>query len=299
MKNYLFFIITSLMISKAVSQNYHPLVDTNKEWSTAHSWGQPFVHTSDYIKFLGDSTINGLVYKQVWRSNDTTGSNWTAYGFIREYNKQVFYLSWVGGAPNNLLYDFNAVAGDTISLFADPMGSYMVVDSVGTWTLLDGEVRRKMNLSCHVFGSNFGSDTWIEGIGSLFGVLQSGTCMLVGDNPQLMCFHENDTLKYFNPNFNQCYIATGIDSHNLPLDQVNVFQNSGSGSINIKIDDSSQLPLNIVLYDVAGIKLAEKKLNNAESKIEIPGIHPPSFLIYQLSGKNGFRKSGKISITIY
>jgi hypothetical protein len=285
------------VVSSSWTQNYHTLVDTNKIWSIAHSWGQPFVHTSDYIKFLGDTTFNGYQYKQVWKTTDTLLENWTSYGYIREDNKQVYYLSWTGGTPNNLIYDFGADAGDTVYLFSDPMGIYYVVDSVDSYTFLTGEIRKRINLSSYsASGSLNCNDTWIEGMGSLYGILQSGLCGMVGDNPQLLCFHENDTLKYFNNNFDHCYIVTAIDAQETVTGRIRLFPNPSKGVIFLHVNDPLILPLTVTLFDPLGKQIYEKQVTEPEFKFNLNGLTSSSLIFYQLTGPTGFAGSGKILV---
>lgn len=296
MKKAAFIILSIMSISLTWAQTYHPLVDTNKVWSIAHSYAQPFRYMSDFTKFEGDTTFNGHLYKQVWTTSDTTLESWNADGYIREENKQVYYLSWSGGPTNNLLYDFGANAGDTILLFSDPMGLYFVVDSVDNIILLSGESRRRVNLSGYLTGDFMGNDTWVEGMGSLYGVLQSGTCVLVGDNPLLLCFHENDTLKYFNNSNSSCFIVTGIESHQPEAELVKVFPNPSDGFLSIHVNDASILPIKIILYDPLGKHILEKELTDTDNKINLSANKSVGFVFYQLTGSNRVSKSGKILI---
>ena len=295
MKKFSLIIFSLIIFIFSRAQDYHPLVDTNKVWSTAHFYFPWYPTNSDFIKFQGDTTINGIVYKQVWKCNDTTQTSWTQYGYIREDNdKRVWYLSWSGGASNNLIYDFSVAAGDTVYLFYDPMGSFLVVDSTDTFTLLTGESRKRINLSCHFGEESFGNDTWIEGMGSLYGALQSGNCLLVGDNPQLICFTENDTLKYFNDNFYQCYVVTGINDLETNKETLEIFPNPSGGVITILLSDPSSMPVSIVFYDPAGRKILDKEIKGPRTTIDLKGFTCSSFVFYQVIGSKGFSSSGKI-----
>jgi len=50
------------------------------------------------------------------------------------------------------------------------------------------------------------ADTWIEGIGSLRGLLYSGLAPAGGFTKLLCCSH-NDTLQYIDSSFNNCYVS--------------------------------------------------------------------------------------------
>lgn len=288
----LWFVLISL-----TAQNYYPLVTTGKVWSTAHSYGQPFPWFSYYLKFEGDSLIDGLLYKQVWKSQDTTQLGWISNGFIREENKKVYYLSWAGGPPNNLLYDFGVSPGDTVYLFSDPMGIWFNVDSIGNYTLLTGEIRKKISLSCYLTGTFLGNDTWIEGMGSLFGVLESGACALIGDNPKLLCFHENDTLKYMNPGYNTCHLPTGFQTQNAKQQGVKVFINN-ENKIIVRTDKEELLPLEIQFLDITGKQLFRMTISKKVTEIEQDQFPATFLLMFQIFGNQGFHCTGKVQQTL-
>jgi hypothetical protein len=141
-----------------------------------------------------------------------------------------------------------------------------------------------------------GFDTWIEGMGSLYGVLQSGSCALVGDMPQLICFTENDTLKYFNSNYEDCFIVTGIATNNPVTDKAGIFPNPSYGLIFLKVNDPLILPLNITFYDPLGKRILGKNVTDIETKIDISGMTSSGMIFYHFKGPNGFSGSGKILV---
>jgi hypothetical protein len=297
MKKFLLIIMLIMILVFTHAQNYHTLVDTNKLWSIKHQYGlTPF---SDFTKFQGEEMFQGNIYKKVWTTTDTTLANWNFSGYIREdADKQVYIRTWSGG-PDDLRYDFGVEAGDTVYLFYDPIGIYFTIDSVDTLTLITGETRKRINLSCYAGPGGFmGNDTWIEGIGSLYGVMQSGSCALAGDMPQLICFEENDTLKYFNDNFDNCYIVTGIATNNPITEQVRIFPNPSSGLISLKIDDPLILPMKVTFYDPLGNQILEKEVTDIENKIDIIHLKSSCLIFYQLTGTTSFYGSGKILVQV-
>ena len=139
-----------------------------------------------------------------------------------------------------------------------------------------------------------GHDTWIEGTGSLFGVLLSGMCLLVGDSPQLLCFSENDTLKYFNPGFSTCYVVTGTDEKGALPDAVSVFPNPAEDHLSVSVKEQSMLPLKITFTDPAGRRILECSLTMETTPINLTGLAAPPVLFYTISGRNGNVSSGKV-----
>jgi hypothetical protein len=284
MKRFFLIIMPIMVFVFSRAQVYHPLVDTNKLWSTAHQYSSGLTLSSDFTKFQGEETLQGHIYKKVWTTTDTSLANWNPNGYIREdTDKRVFIRSWSGG-PDDLRYDFGADAGDTIYLFYD------------TFSLLTGEERKRINLSCYSVGSFVGNDTWVEGMGSLYGVLQSGSCALLGDMPQMICFEENDTLKYFNNNFEECFIITGIRSPEYGSGSINFFPNPSDGIITVKVNDPLILPLTIVFYDLTGNKILEKKIQGTLTFIDLFGFTSTAVVFYQITGSKGSYSSGKIIV---
>jgi hypothetical protein len=131
-------------------------------------------------------------------------------------------------------------------------------------------------------------------MGSLFGLLQSGTCMLVGDMPQLICFKENDILKYFNSNFDNCFIVTGIATHNSVFEPLELYPNPANGMIFLHVNDPWILPMTITFYDPVGKPILEKEVTEAESKIDLSGIPDTGLIIFLWKGANGVSQSGEI-----
>jgi hypothetical protein len=295
MKKSLLIIMLMMVFGFSQAQNYHPLVDTNKLWSIKHQYGlTPF---SDFTKFQGEETFNGHIYKKVWTTTDTNLANWNPNGYIREdAGKRVYMRYWSGG-PDDLRYDFGVDEGDTVYLFSDPMGIYFIVDSIDNYSLLTGETRKRINLSCFDGPGFFiGNDTWIEGMGSLYGVLQSGSCALVGDMPQLICFEENDTLKYFNTNFTDCYLITGLRLPESGLESISLFPNPSDGIISVNVNDQSILPLIMTFSDLTGNQILEKEIKGTGTSINLNEVTDQALVFYQVTGSKGFFAAGKIIV---
>jgi hypothetical protein len=198
----LILIIAFLQINHALikAQTYYPLVDANKVWNNLILWADGISSNNYTVKFTSDTVINSLHYKKVLQ----IGFDEAPVQYIREDStKKVFYKE-VPDSADKLLYDFNIGLHDTFTI--NTMPAYPVkliadtIDSVN----ISGKLRKRIYLSW--VQTNTNSDTWIEGIGSLRGVLTTFNLGLVNSqNDVLLCFTENDTLKYINPEFNACY----------------------------------------------------------------------------------------------
>lgn len=289
-----FHLLLFLFISQIVfSQVYFPLVDTGKVWSIYHNYckekSYPF---SDYTRFEGDTLMDGMLFKKVWSSRDSLGTTWTANGFIREDAQKKVFLRYCQPCDESLLYDFGAQVGDYLHLQSNIYSAF-IVDSVDIITLMNGEERRRFSL--HDTGT-LCIDSWIEGIGSVFGVLSSGPCTLVGDDPHLMCFSEHDTLKYHNPLYDKCFLITGI-SQKANNSLFKVFPNPVKETLVIEKMVGNDRSLSFEMYDLMGIKLIAIPLPDQKTSIHLKemGLSPGVFLYRIMDGPSEV-SDGKVVI---
>jgi hypothetical protein len=216
---YFFTLIAICIIS--ISTRSQSIIDTNKIWSVAECVWSSCGTTS--FKFVGDTVIGSYQYKTLYGSNDSTLTNWYIYGAMREDTIGKIYYHNLGSGGEGLIYDFNLIKNDTFTVGPSTGLPWLscpielVVDSVDTVTLLNGEQRKRI-----IFHSPFGyQEEWIEGVGSLFGLVHVGylDCMVDVLN-ELNCFTENDTLKYDNPIYSTCYFTqVGIEETS---DKINI-----------------------------------------------------------------------------
>ena len=160
----LFALITSTLT--ATSQGF---VDTTKLWNVAECSVGPFgedCRTTSY-KLHGDTTIGIHTYKKLYVGMDTTLTNGTLIGAMRDSGQKVYYNNALG---EHLLYNFGANVGDTIKplsyLFCSE--NYLIVDSVDT-VIVHGQSKRRLIFN---FLSCLYTEEWIEYIGSNNGLIK-------------------------------------------------------------------------------------------------------------------------------
>lgn len=178
------------------------LLQEGKLWSnTSIGTMHGSTYSSYFIKFMGDTTINGLGYKKIMKSDDALHSQWTLDGCIREEptTRKVFIFNEYT-KKDMLLYDFSLEEGDSI-LTGDGQ-SYIKVTKVINATFGSSTVPRKQ---IYFFDPDGGLQ-WIEGIGSIWGVLEGlGSFYTTGATLNLVCYSENDQLVYHNLRFSTCF----------------------------------------------------------------------------------------------
>ena len=228
------------------------LVQEGKLWSNVSIGSMSGnEYRSYWIKFEGDTIINDLEYKKVLQADDSIHSDWYINGFIREeVANQKVYLYDKYRDENMLLYDFSLETGDSI-LTGDGV-FFAKVDSV----IYEPFGNSTDTLKQIYFDSG---GVWIEGIGSLWGVLEGlNAFYMVGATLKLVCYYENDFLVYHNPDFETCFpdITTVSVSMFGNKKEIEIFPNPASDKITI-YSQSSRI-LEVKIYDLTGTCLYQK-----------------------------------------
>jgi hypothetical protein len=261
-----------LMISGLIySQDYYPIVQENNEWNVLKVFPTPgnpsdSSHLTMTYKFYGDTIISNQVYKKVFKSEAEIPVNWGYVGGIREEEQKVWYLSKYESEETQL-YDFTVEVGDT---FATPGWESMVVDSI-TYIEINGEDRKQIYFSTW----GYFIEHWIEGIGSSFGILQSGSGLVVGWYTRFLCMSEDGELIYMNPIYSSCYlVSTGIEE--IHYTRILVYPNPARDKIIIKNRDNVKIE-SISIIDLNGRVLL--KFENDINELDLSGFSKGIYLL--------------------
>lgn len=244
------------------SQSYMPFPDSGSVWQIdVISMG--VFHPLDQMGVTGDTLIDTKNYHKI--SKLTEISSWdpfptTHIASVREEDSLWWFIK-SGDTIEYLLYDFSVTIGETISIFNPWIfeQSVLVVTSLDS-ILIQGQYRKRINLLNPLNEIEF----WIEGIGSSNGIIYSGQATW-DEGHLLMCFHENDTLAYINPEFNDCnYTTTGIDD-NKTIVSANVFFTAKELRVHV-ISDLIHFPISITLHSTNGSLIVSREiLQNQET----------------------------------
>jgi hypothetical protein len=237
------------------------LTDSTKLWSTVIQ-GPPYhpvptIYTETII--IGQDTVIDLIsYKKVLRSTDEYSTNWDVYCFIRETLDEEIYVRSDTALQEYLLYDFGAEKGDTVNVVS--IESHMtnwsfapgtlIVDSIDSIFFAD-QYRKRINLN---------GEQWIEGIGSLTGILHNKLGLVGGDLFELICFSESEVLKYQNPAYSSCYYSSTGLRDIAKSEQIIVFPNPISDKSTLRIIDGNYKRNLIEIYDSKGVKVKSKTI---------------------------------------
>ena len=214
MKNIRFIAVIALMMMGGMTmkaQDYHPIVEEGKQWNVLFSypWNppEPQHKYTDIYKIEGDTLLDGVSYKVMYTTRNEDLMGWSVCGVIRETeDKQVLYRR-DGSSYDEILYDFSMEVGDTIIMSGSGFyPDWMFVIETNE-ILVNGEPRQQIVLE-YPFG-NGEQEVWIEGIGSLYGIVDSGSLFLTGGSTNLLCYYEDGDLIWQNttPGYNECYMV--------------------------------------------------------------------------------------------
>ena len=190
-------------------------------WSPPHPQG-----TYEELHYQAeDVEINGMEYHTIYIHGQGV-----LLGAYRNEDNQVYYCKWNGTAYEDevMLYDYDLEEGD---FFNEEDPHPMQVTSVSYITDNHGVQRKKYDFS--FLGLEDRTESWIEGIGSDKGFVNSGNYGTTDEGAiyHLLCYHVGDNLIYVNPEYNACDI-TEIDENDLH-GIVSIYPNPASNTINI------------------------------------------------------------------
>lgn len=259
------FMILTYYSSKC--QTYYPLVQTNKVWTISYYFSFPPSQIK-FMKISGDTTINSKVYNKVLQTNDSVNNPWTLDGYIRETNDHKVYFSTNPNISEFLYYNFNLALGDSVYIRGLP--NPFIADTVDSVQVSNEEFRKRVVLS-----ACSGYDTWIEGIGSLFGLIYSGENCLVGETDKLVCMLQNDAIVYHDPHYVTC--STPLYIPDIHDDSFVIYPNPVLD--NLYINSNFKNTMILKLTDILGEVKWQTSLSSGENVINLSNCNKGIYII--------------------
>ena len=218
MKKCRFITLMAIMLMAGVSmvqaQQLEPLVAEGKQWNVVLTYvpWPPIHRETNAYKVEGDTVVDGTTYKKLLTTQSEQFDNWELCGVLRETSEgQVFHRNYGWNhtfGAETMLYDFSMQPGDSIC-YNDELADCLKLISVND-TILEGEntPRKKyvFRIEENGYPTIHGYETWIEGIGSEYGLLGPGSRFLVGGTYDLLCYYEDEDPIWQNTDFNSCYM---------------------------------------------------------------------------------------------
>jgi hypothetical protein len=288
MRDYLTLIITFLFVP-AYTQSPNNIVHENAVWSTLdiHCLPTGTTYSTYHIKFEGDTIIEGLDYKIIWRCDDEFLLSWNFYGAIREDDQQQVFLR----PPFNFegkIYDFGVSMGDTIQttnhfLNSDPLT--FVVTGVDSVLLLD---RFRKRITVYEYDLMI-EEVWIEGLGCPYGVLRSSnfgygaSCGLT----ESLCFEEAGLLVYQHPAYNSCHYDAMVGSTEFKDLSVQIYPNPASDKMVIEMgnNEGHESDKTLHIYSMDGKCVLEDTFYNPRQEINLESFNRGVYFVSVISGQ--------------
>lgn len=196
-------ILNILGVTLSSFSQYAPTLKENCEWYT-HSWFE--FSYNETFQIIGDSTINDTTYKKI--GSYPTGTIPTFYNInlVREdINSRKIYRRANG--IDYLMYDFSLQQGDTFTIKRMDGGSLhkLVLDSItntlfnNTVNFLETDIENMRVYYFHDPASTYIDNVvWIEGIGSLTGLIYSDQSWNGGIwGETLLCHYNENSIRDF------------------------------------------------------------------------------------------------------
>ncbi|NOZ45704.1 MAG: T9SS type A sorting domain-containing protein [Chlorobi bacterium] len=279
------------------------IVDTNKIWSVITYFYYPWSAETNFIRFTIDTIIGNNSYKKVIRSSNESQINWTFFGYIREDSTKKVFYRLNENKTEKLIYDFNVQLYDTITVFSlynfenETFDSLIYIVSSIDSLLIGDSYKKQFHLDyfeSHVQEHDI--EQWIEGMGSMSGILHNETVLVGRDGFSLLCFTENDTLQFIKSNYTSCYYEySGIEIKNSQKLKVYITPNPVKSTSVLSIVgniDSKEIKLEI--FNMSGELIINKMIKN--SFIIKKSDFEPGLYIYKVIDSKGKYFEGKIMV---
>ena len=269
MKKVFLFLATCCILAEiSFPQENFSFVDDDMQWSymTAETWDEnpdapsgrlPAMVTTIY-KYWGDTIINSISYKKMYRTTDN-GKNWSELGYFRQEGKNVYYIK-KNEAEEKLAYNFSkdmkhrfrpidyeyALKSDTIIANNVKKARWFF------FLMFDGDEEVYQDISLDE--TYYFEDVIIEDIGSVYVPTFDGLCYCPGGmtgcpcSTSLLCVQKNGELIWHNPNYEECYYErTAIN--NTVNQQITISPNPVKDKLTLTLPNAEN---EIKIFDLQG-----------------------------------------------
>jgi hypothetical protein len=243
-------------------------------------------YSTYYIRFDEDTIIDGFNYKRMWHSNDESQLNWILYGFIREDENKRVYLR----PPDyfeGMVYDFGCAVGDTLvtwNIYLNNDSLHFVVTNIDSVLLLDGYKKRITLFEIN----NELEEVWVEGLGSYYGILNSGNNAYGGvcGSYQALCYENNDALVYQHPDYATCYYDATVSVDQKPVEPIRVYPNPANGYVNIEVNGNEIKEIEI--FNLNGEKIFTETTSVNKILINLQRLDKGLYIVKIISNNSSY-----------
>lgn len=273
---------------ESLYQITHTIVNTNTQWSGLNV---KFRNTaadslfSYHIRFEGDSICNYFPYTKIWLSSDSLAAHWKLYGLIREESRQTWYLP-LGEVEEHLLYDFSVTPEQTIWV-TNPSG-FSIQMKVTSVDSIEVYGSRRLRIQLKGLYNDTITDTWIEKIGSMHGILNS--CYDIPEwKNNLLCVNENDQQIFRNENYPNCFytmkMLTNIEQTN-KLHKIVLYPNPVRNKLVISNQSGKSEKMQMKLFDSNGRLVYSQFFEELSTETDV-STFPAGYYLVQIATESG------------
>lgn len=283
---HLFIVCLLLLCKTCFTQNYVPLLSNSNEWYVHYVL---FGSDVDVHFFSRDTLINNQTYYKTFKEEPIYGIDFIGYmaedtlakkvyAYDKEQNGDGIVLN-----SQKLLYDFDINIGDTIDIYTGEGNfslhpSKLVLHKIQYNVLSEPCFMTPTVMpvtKVFVFTiSGFGQDTinWIEGTGSLAGVLMPGNRGGFCSFTRLNC-HYKDGINIFKtgyPQYQDTCSLGGVAIENALSNHLNLYPNPTNDIIKVELRKGEYIEKNVEILDVTGNVLITHNIDKPLLSVSIP-----------------------------
>ena len=295
MKKALLYLFLLLGFYSQAQHDYIPMAVENAQWTIFVSdddYFPPFIEYYYGYRIQGDTIINGVSYKKVFRRHFspvnpdlgnplvgpfTVGSG-TLYGAIRDDipNKRIYGIQFCNTPPSDcpcneefLMYDFNMNVNDNYDYNTFCLFGYNSDYQIGE---LNNEfIFNDERIVQHIYYSSFDTDMRIyEGVGSSFGLFEV-IGPILGMQSISLNYHcigtDQECLSGFILGEDELFLDKKIKIYPNPVKNVITIENRQEAEFHIKI------------YDILGKLILTKKISNVKNTIDVSNLKEGIYLL--------------------
>lgn len=284
--------ILLLFISMIQIQGYaQTLVQEGAKWNILASYWFEGTKATFTIKVEGDTIVDNMMYKKIYQSSDSLNLNWVETNdLIREDLTKKVYLKR-GDSEEEVLYDFNLMEGDT---FVTSQSCELIVVEIDNIQIENGELRKRMKMSSQstVVDTIYDTTYWIEGIGSLAGLLRHPWFHCSTDHEYgLLCYYYNSELAYQTGSPLGCFFTTNVEEIG-KSNEIKIYPNPVSDILTIKTENDLRID-EVNIYSPLGVLVSSIDRHSISNGINLSS-YPHGVYYVLITLENGQLFSKKI-----
>ena len=237
------------------------------------------MHKTLYIRLIlkkieGDTIINDVTYKKLWKSTDAELANYESIGLVREDVENQKVWAYVGD-KEYLIYDFACKVGDTITTLKSLQSAKFEIEEIELTIKAIEEIEDLNGVKYNKYIATLKNEfkiVYYERFGSENGWYSRSYDDVTGGGVNFMiCVFDADGNLVFKPklgdekidNIENCYINETINTKisNIDDEQQNIYYNSQEKTLNVNFEGDEI----ITIYDTMG-KVVMSTAINADTK---------------------------------